>query len=112
MPDVKMPNAGGMLASPMKVLVVEDNPISRKLTRVALEADGFTVAEAQEGQSAVASVRRALPDLILQDILLPDIDGFDLVVRLHGLPAAEKITIFALTGMIARVDEAMLPRAP
>src|SRR5687768_4631751 len=111
MPDVKMPNAGGMLASPMKVLVVEDNPISRKLTRVALEADGFTVAEAQDGQSAVASVRRDLPDLILQDILLPDIDGFDLVGRLHGLPGAEKIPILALTGLIAKGDEAKLPRA-
>ncbi|MGH7852825.1 MAG: response regulator, partial [Candidatus Binatia bacterium] len=95
----------------MKVLVVEDNPISRKLTRVALEADGFTVVEAQDGQSAVASVGRDLPDLILQDILLPDIDGFDLVGRLHGLPGAEKIPILALTGLIAKGDEAKLPQA-
>lgn len=100
-----------MFTSPMKVLVVEDNPISRKLTRVALEADGFTVIEAPDGQSAVASVRRDLPDLILQDILLPDINGFDLVGRLHGLPGAEKIPILALTGLIAKGDEAKLPQA-
>ncbi len=100
-----------MFTSPMKVLVVEDNPISRKLTRVALEADGFTVMEAQDGQSAVASMGRDLPDLILQDILLPDIDGFELVGRLHGLPGAGKIPILALTGLIAKGDESKLPRA-
>src|SRR3990170_7633317 len=111
MPDVATPNAGRMFTAPMKVLVVEDNPISRKLTRVALEADGFTVVEAQDGRSAVASVGRDLPDLILQDILLPDIDGFDLVGRLHRLPGAEKIPILALTGLIAKGDEVKLPQA-
>ena len=95
----------------MKILVVEGNPISRKLTRVALESDGFVVTEAQDGQSAIASVAREMPDLILQDILLPDVNGFDLVGRLHGLPGAEKIPILALTGLITRGDEAKLPQA-
>ncbi|HKY09656.1 MAG TPA: response regulator, partial [Candidatus Binatia bacterium] len=95
----------------MKVLVVEDNPISRKLTRVALEADGFAVTEAQDGQSAIASVTQQIPDLILQDILLPDIDGFDLVGRLHSLPGAERVPILALTGLISKSDEAKLPKA-
>ena len=105
MPEVKM------LAPRMKVLVVEDNPISRKLTRVALEADGFAVTEAQDGQSAIACVEGDLPDLILQDILLPDIDGFDLVARLHRVPGAEKLPILALTGLITKGDEAKLPQA-
>src|SRR4026207_1134208 len=108
MSDVEIRHAGGIFTSPMKVLVVEDNPISRKLTRVALEADGFTVAEAHDGRSAVARVGRDLPDLILQDILLPDVDGFDLVGRLHRLPGAEKIPILALTGLIPKGDEARL----
>jgi diguanylate cyclase (GGDEF)-like protein len=95
----------------MKVLIVEDNPISRKLTRVALESDGLTVTEAQDGRSAIASVSREVPDLILQDILLPDIDGFDLVGRLHSLPGAEKIPVLALTGLISKGDEAKLPQA-
>ena len=96
---------------PMKVLVVEDNPVSRKLTRVALEADGLTVMEASDGQSAIASVAREVPDLILQDILLPDIDGFELVGRLHRLPGAEKTPILALTGLIPKGEEGKLPEA-
>ena len=107
----EMPDAGRIGMGPMKILVVEDNPISRKLTRVALEADGFCVAEAQDGRSAMASVGRELPDLILQDILLPDINGFDLIGRLHGVPGAEKIPILALTGLITKSDEAKLPQA-
>ena len=88
MPELDTREAAGGSKLPMKVLVVEDNPISRKLTRVALEADGFAVTEAQDGHSAIDCVTRDIPDLILQDILLPDISGFDLVGRLHRLPGA------------------------
>jgi diguanylate cyclase (GGDEF)-like protein len=95
----------------MKILVVEDNPISRKLTRVALEADGFSVSEAPDGQSAIESVSRELPDLILQDLLLPDMNGFALVSRLHALPGVDKIPILALTGLITKSDESQFPQA-
>ncbi|HEX9787328.1 MAG TPA: response regulator, partial [Candidatus Binatia bacterium] len=95
----------------MKILVVEDNPISRKLTRVALEIDGFSVSEAEDAQSAIESVSRDLPDLILQDLLLPDMDGFALVSRLHDLPGADKIPILALTGLITKGNESKLPQA-
>ena len=111
MPELDTREAAGGSKLPMKVLVVEDNPISRKLTRVALEADGFAVTEAQDGHSAIDCVTRDIPDLILQDILLPDISGFDLVGRLHRLPGAEKIPVLALTGLIAKGDEAKLPQA-
>jgi diguanylate cyclase (GGDEF)-like protein len=111
MAQYKTPDPAQGFAAPMRVLVVEDNPISRKLTRVALEADGFIVAEAADGRSAIASVSRELPDLILQDILLPDIDGFDLVGRLQRIAGAERIPILALTGLIPKGDEAKLPQA-
>ncbi len=96
----------------MKILVVEDNPISRKLTRLALEAEGFSVIEAVDGRSAIDYVTQEMPDLILQDILLPDMDGFEIVNRLHSLPGAEKIPILALTGLISVGDEKKLPTAP
>ena len=96
----------------MKVLVVEDNPISRKLTRLTLETEGFTVIEAANGQSAIDAVTRDCPDLILQDLLLPDLDGLDLVQRLHELTGSGKVPILALTGLIAEGDEKKLPLAP
>lgn len=98
--------------APTKILVVEDNPISRKLTRLVLETEGFSVIEAADGQSAIDCVTRDLPDLILQDLLLPDMDGFELVHRLHALTQVEKIPILALTGLISTGDEKKLPTAP
>src|SRR5690242_12521379 len=98
--------------APTKILVIEDNPISRKLTRLTLETEGFSVIEAADGQSAIDRVTRDLPDLILQDLLLPDMDGFELVHRLHALTQAEKIPILALTGLISTGDEKKLPTAP
>ena len=60
--------------SPGMVLVVEDNPLSRKVTRLALEAEGYVVHEAGDGRAALDFVGNAAPDLILQDIKLPDIN--------------------------------------
>ncbi len=96
----------------MKILIVEDNPISRKLARLALETEGFAVIEAASGQAALDAVTRDRPDLILQDLLLPDFDGFDLVERLHEMTGAGKVPILALTGLIAAGDEKRLPLAP
>jgi diguanylate cyclase (GGDEF)-like protein len=95
----------------MKILVVEDNPVARKLTRVALEADGFSVSEAADGGSAIDSVARELPSLILQDLVLPDMDGFALPSRLHALPGAAKIPILALSGLITKREQVKLPQA-
>jgi diguanylate cyclase (GGDEF)-like protein len=95
----------------MKILVVEDNPISRKMTRVALEAEGYDVLEAADGKAALEHVGRDLPHLILQDILLPDINGFDLVPRIRTFPGAAAIPILALTGLISKADEGRLAAA-
>lgn len=86
------------------ILVVEDNPITRKMIRVALEAHAYTVAEASDGASAMARIAKSPPALVLQDLVLPDIDGLELVVRLRetlglGVP------ILCLTGFLSRLDE-------
>src|SRR5437016_6238351 len=95
-----------------KILLIEDNPISRKMVRVALQADGYTVIEAPDGKTALSLISEQMPDLVLQDLLLPDMNGFDLVARLRALPGGEKIPILALTGLIAKADEMRLASAP
>ncbi|HKS16634.1 MAG TPA: response regulator, partial [Planctomycetota bacterium] len=87
-----------------KILVVEDNPASLKLARVALSGDGFQVLEATDGATAVALAGRESPDLILQDLVLPDMDGFDLVRRLRALPEAASIPILAFSGFLSRPE--------
>jgi two-component system KDP operon response regulator KdpE len=60
-----------------RVLVVDDEPRMVRFIRLNLEHDGFTVVEAQNGMEALNQLRNALPDLILLDVMLPDLDGFE-----------------------------------
>src|SRR5262245_51567059 len=88
------------------ILVVEDNPITRKVARVALAAEGFAVLEASDARTALELVTTHAPDLILQDLLLPDMDGFDLVRRLRTLPEAEAIPILVISGFLSKIEQA------
>ena len=94
------------MSTPARVLVVEDNPITRKMIRVALATDGYEVMEAADGKTAVRLVQDHRPDLVLQDLLLPDGSGIALVSRLRALPGAAELPIIALTGFLPREEEA------
>ncbi len=64
------------------VLVVEDNPITRRLVRVTLQTEGYAVHEAPDARAALAFMSRKTPDLIIQDLELPGIDGRELLSQL------------------------------
>lgn len=68
------------------LLVVDDEPTVLELLPVALRHAGFTVATAATGQQALAAAYEDPPDLILLDVRLPDMNGFDVIRRLRGLP--------------------------
>ncbi|HKE16006.1 MAG TPA: response regulator [Kofleriaceae bacterium] len=93
------------------ILVVEDNPITRKMLRVALESEGYTVVEAADGRAAIAEADRCRPALVLQDLILPDMNGFELVRQLRALPATCDTPIFALSGFLGRIEEARTAQA-
>jgi PAS domain S-box-containing protein len=87
-----------------KILVVEDNPASRKVARLALAGEGFRVVEAGDGAAALDLVERERPDLIIQDLSLPDIDGYDLVRRFRSLTHAAGVPILAYSGFLSRPE--------
>ena len=66
-----------------RVLVVDDEPQIRRALRVALRANGYDVAEAMAGQAAVEAVALHPPDLVILDLGLPDLDGFEVCRRLR-----------------------------
>lgn len=66
-----------------RVLVVDDEPGIRRVLGGYLTADGFEVAEATTGEDAVAQVRRRAPDLVLLDVMLPDVDGIEVLRRIR-----------------------------
>lgn len=88
------------------VLVVEDNGATRRLVRAALAEEDWTIVEAEDGWSAIELAGRWRPDLVLQDLFLPDLDGLDLLEHLRSLPATANVPILAYSGWTSKLEEA------
>jgi two-component system cell cycle response regulator DivK len=86
------------------ILYVEDNQDNRKLVRRVLEADGYTVNEAENAQEALVYLNTKPPALILMDISMPDIDGYALTTKIKAMPEFTKIPIIAMTANVMRGD--------
>ncbi|HEX6055301.1 MAG TPA: response regulator [Intrasporangium sp.] len=87
------------------ILLVEDNEKNLKLARDVLEYAGMRVLVAMTGEEAVVRARDALPDLILMDLQLPGIDGFEVLSRLRGDEATSSIPVVALTAFAMPQDK-------
>jgi PAS domain S-box-containing protein len=85
------------------ILVVEDNAATRKMMRVALQAEGYSVVEAEDGRSALRLAAEQALAIVLLDCKLPDIDGFEVARRLRAL--SPSLSVLAVTGW-TRADEA------
>ncbi|MFW5748806.1 MAG: response regulator [Chloroflexota bacterium] len=81
----------------MKILYIEDNPQNMRLVRKMLLSGGYDMLEAPDGLSGLAIAAREVPDLILMDINLPDIDGMEATGRIKSDPMLQHIPIIALT---------------
>ena len=88
------------------VLVVEDNPVNRKLARNVLRARGYRVLEADTGEEGIEIARREIPHLILMDLQLPGLDGMEATRRLKADPVTRAIPVVALSAHAQDVDEA------
>ena len=71
---------------PLRILVVDDEPNIVNLLRIGLRYEGFSVAIAEDGPSALREVVRFRPHLIILDLMLPGIDGMEIAARLRGDP--------------------------
>ncbi|HKX19415.1 MAG TPA: response regulator [bacterium] len=91
------------------VLLVEDDPLLRKAAESALRRDGFRVLAAANGEEALQSVAREVPDLVLLDLVMPGIQGYDVLRALKGDPATAHVPVVILTnlGQGADVERAM-----
>jgi two-component system cell cycle response regulator DivK len=92
------------MAAATKILYIEDNFENRVLVRRLLQANGFEIIEAENANQAVDMMREGLPDLILMDINLPEVDGYTLTGRLKSIPFLEQIPIIALTANVMKGD--------
>ncbi|MBR8827875.1 MAG: response regulator [Gomphosphaeria aponina SAG 52.96 = DSM 107014] len=80
-----------------KILVVDDHPLSRITAVDLLSLEGYEVLEAESGETAIKSIRENNPDLILLDVMMPDLDGFELCKRLKQDEKTSKIPVILMT---------------
>jgi CheY-like chemotaxis protein len=86
-------------------LVVEDDPVSRQLLRALLEKDGFTVGEAENGRVALERVAAQRPEVILLDLMMPEMDGFEFVAALRQHHDWRAIPVVVVTAKDLTPDE-------
>ncbi len=88
-----------------KILVIEDERDIRELVRVNLEAEGFTVLEAGDGELGLALVRRERPALVILDLMLPGLGGLEICRRIRAEEATLRLPIVVLTARSAEADK-------
>ena len=79
------------------VLVVDDEPTARTMLRLILVRAGFEVLEAEDGYRALEEVERQLPDLMLLDVMMPGIDGFEVCKKLRAQKSTAGLPIIMLS---------------
>jgi two-component system cell cycle response regulator DivK len=88
-----------------RILVVEDQEDNRQILRDLLTNAGFDMVEAENGEQAIASAQASRPDLILMDIQLPILDGYEATRRIKANPDLKSIPIIVVTSYALSGDE-------
>ena len=86
------------------ILVVDDNLDSILIMRSTLEARGFTVRSAQNGAQALEQLQTEIPDLILLDVMMPEMSGLEVLQRIKGTHATAKVPVIMVTAKIQDED--------
>src|SRR5580700_161956 len=87
------------------ILVAEDNPVNCELLRELLEARGYSVIEAPDGQEALRMIEQSHPDIVLLDIGMPVLDGFAVIRKIRENPSLATLPVLAITAYAMRGDQ-------
>ena len=80
-----------------KILIVEDNELSRDMLSRRLRRKGYEVITAEDGETGIVKAEANLPDVILMDLSLPKLDGWETTRRIKGMAQTQNIPVIALT---------------
>ncbi|MBI2191144.1 MAG: response regulator [Planctomycetes bacterium] len=103
-PDARGPMTGPMPAPEVRLLVVDDDEKNRLLLRDLLEAQRYQVVEAADGHRALRLAREARPHSILLDVMMPDLDGFEVCRRIKADPVTAAVPVLLVTALTDRAE--------
>ncbi|OGE29291.1 hypothetical protein A2867_05420 [Candidatus Daviesbacteria bacterium RIFCSPHIGHO2_01_FULL_40_11] len=87
-----------------KILIVEDDPFLLKMYAKKLQVEGFEVEIAKDGEEGLAKFKSFLPDLVLLDVMLPKLNGLEVIERVKADPETQSIPILVLSNLSATAD--------
>jgi DNA-binding response OmpR family regulator len=87
-----------------KILVVEDDKFLRELISQKLLKEGYDIVEAVDGEKGIENARKERPDLVLLDLILPGIDGFEVLAKLKADPKLSNIPVIILSNLGQKTD--------
>lgn len=79
------------------ILVVDDDPDIRMVLRTNLEEEGYQVREAEGGAAALDAIAKEPPDLVILDVMMPEVDGYDVLSEIRSRPEFESLPVVLLT---------------
>ncbi len=88
----------------LRLLVIEDNPDTRNIYKDIFERENFDVLLAEDGQMGLSYAEATIPDVILLDLMLPKINGFDILKRLRAQDETRHIPVMVFSARDAAVD--------
>jgi DNA-binding response OmpR family regulator len=91
------------MTNPSRVLVVEDDPSVRGLLHTLLTAEGYDVSTASDGLAGLVKAAQTLPDLILLDLMMPDLGGVRVLEELRDDPELDETPVVVVTGQVDAV---------
>jgi CheY-like chemotaxis protein len=91
---------------PMKILLVEDNPLNRDVLSRRLTRRGYEVVTAEDGEEALSQACAEAPDIILMDLNMPKLNGWDATKRLKQMPETMHLRVIALSAHALSGDRA------
>ena len=92
------------MADQKTILYIEDNPDNRLLVRRILSVHGYRLLEAEHASQALEVLQLEIPDLILMDINMPEMDGYTLTAKIRRIPTLANIPVIALTANVMKGD--------
>lgn len=87
-----------------KILIIEDDKFLRELITQKLIKEGYDIIEAADGEKGIKSVKKEKPDLILLDLILPGIDGFEVLAKIKENPVLSQIPVIILSNLGQKDD--------
>lgn len=89
---------------PLKILVVEDDKFLRELISQKLLREGYDTKEAVDGKDAFEKICQEKPDIVLLDLIMPDMNGFEVLEKIKDKPELEKMSVIILSNLGQRDD--------